>query len=963
MNGRDRGPEDTPKTVSESADLAFRLDEAMKRRESRANTEGLDTTRSTPDDLILGRLALEAGKITPDQLREALLDQEKAAGRGERLSLENYFLARNWLTADSLTALKAPPPKPPDQIQSPSRYELQNLVGQGATAMVYRAWDRELKRPVAVKILRETAAMSETARARFRREAQVAAGLSHPNIVAVHDAGERGGQLYLVMELVEGRPFSDILQDAAVDLTKRLAILEQVARGVAAAHAHGIVHRDLKPANVLITADWTAKVGDFGLAHLIASTTELTKTGSTLGTPLYMSPEQVEGRTGEITPRTDVYALGAILYELLTGRPPHYGATTNEIYAKIVRDDPISPRRLRPHIPRNLETIAMRAIEKSPSARYATAEELAEDLRRHREGEPVLARPVPAPVRVARRLLRKPGAPLALAASALLMIVAAGGVAVVSIRKRDRIRSTLRQAAAHEREGRLAEAKALFGAALGEDDANVDARVGLARVEAALEMARRVLEGREQAEKVALGLLEIARPELDAASRALYDPRATVESLNKHLDSARKLVQEAVDRAPRLAPAHYHLGRVREIAGDEVQAEAATRKAIEIDPDFGPARYQLGRLLLARSYGLLLGADPEEREARKPETERLAREAAAEIERALTRGRGFEDPLHRGIAQGLLAQAAGDSARAREIARSGIENFPTNEGREEFHWLAGLTLTGADQLDEFTRALQIRPKWALVLLARAGARVVRGDAVGAMADCDEILRMRPGYGPALLNRGIALFRLGRLEEALHDFDNAVASSPGDPMTRYNRGVTRMRKGDMDGALDDFEATLRGSPTFAPALNNRGSVRLRKGDLDGAILDFDSALTMKKDFADARTNRGSARRRKGDLDGALADFDEALRLDPRSAEALFNRALVRLKKDDLKSMLQDLDRAIDVQPGWGEPYVARAQLRRVLGNASGAREDARRALALGIGPEDRSALEELLKSDE
>ncbi|HVE24270.1 MAG TPA: serine/threonine-protein kinase, partial [Sporichthya sp.] len=449
MVAPDRGPEDHPHTVSDQADLAYRLGEALKRRDFQATPSGLDTTRSTPEDLILGRLALEAGKITPDQLREALREQEQASRRGEKLSLEAFFLARRWVTADALGALKAPPVRTPEPVQAGSRYELQNLVGQGATAMVYRAWDRELKRPVAIKMLRETAAMSETARARFRREAQVAAGLSHPNIVAVHDAGERNGQLYLVMELVEGRPFNEILLDGEVDLTRRLAILEQVSRGVAAAHAHGIVHRDLKPANVLITADGTAKVGDFGLAHLIASTTELTKTGATLGTPLYMSPEQVEGRTSEITPQTDVYALGSMLYELLAGRPPHYGATTNEIYAKIVRDDPVPPRKLKPQIPRNLETIALRAIEKTPTARYATAAEFAEDLRRHREGEPVLARPVPAPVRVARRLLRKPGVPLVLAASLLLVIVAAGAVAVVTVRRRDRLRNTLQQAAAH----------------------------------------------------------------------------------------------------------------------------------------------------------------------------------------------------------------------------------------------------------------------------------------------------------------------------------------------------------------------------------------------------------------------------------------------------------------------------------------------------------------------------------
>ncbi len=842
------------------------------------------------------------------------------------------------------------------------RYEMRKLVGQGATAMVYEAWDRELKRPVALKMLRESAAMSETARARFRREAQVAAGLSHPNIVAVHDAGERQGQLYLVMELVEGRPFDVVARDPTVPLKSKIVMMEQVARGVAAAHAGGIVHRDLKPANILVTSSGIAKVSDFGLAHLVESTTELTKTGATLGTPLYMSPEQVEGKS-DITPRTDVYALGAMLYELLGGRPPHIGETTMQIYGKIVREDPTPLRRLNPHVHPDLDTIAMKAIEKNPELRYSLAQDLAEDLRRHLEGEPVLARPVLGVVRWARRLLHRPAVPVAFAASALALFLAVGGTVAFVVRKRERIQNTLAQAASHEVEGRAAEAKTLYEAALAEDGSLEQARLGLGRVNAVIEIARRVREVRQQAEKSALSLLETARPEIEAASRALYDARTTMESLEKHLETARRLVEEAVGRAPQLAPAHYLLGRLQEIAGQEIGAEVNTRKAIEIDPDFSQARYQLGRLLLARASKLQLSADPREREAQKPAIEKLATEAAREIERALTGGHGFEDPLHRAVAQGLLARAAGDDAKAQQIVTAGLQKFPTSEGREEFHWLSGLLSKGDEQLRCFTRALEIRPKWPLVLLARAGGRIAQGDVDGAIADCTEILRLHPGHAQALLNRGIALSRKGRLPDALQDFDAAVASKPGDGMTHYNRGVARFSAKDLDGALADFEASLRANPSFAPAFNNRGSVRLRKGDVDAALADFDAALRIDPKFADALNNRGSARQRKGDHDAALSDFTEAVALDPRSAEARFNRALVLLRRSDWEAVLEELDHAVDLRPGWSAPLVARAQVRKLKGDDRRAREDARRAIDLGVDAEDRAVLQKILKSDE
>ena len=223
------------------------------------------------------------------------------------------------------------------------RYELRQPAGEGATAVVYRAWDTRLGRPVAVKILREGGALSEIARRRFLREGQATAGLLHPNVVAVYDVGEEGGTLYLVMEFVQGRTLAQDLLREDVPLRDRVAVLERAARGVAAAHEKGIVHRDLKPANILVTTAGEPKVTDFGLARLMDSSVELTRTGATLGTPLYMAPEQVGGK--DVTVRTDVYSLGAILYQILTGDPPHVADTAAELYAKITRDDAEPPSR------------------------------------------------------------------------------------------------------------------------------------------------------------------------------------------------------------------------------------------------------------------------------------------------------------------------------------------------------------------------------------------------------------------------------------------------------------------------------------------------------------------------------------------------------------------------------------------------------------------------------------------
>jgi eukaryotic-like serine/threonine-protein kinase len=270
------------------------------------------------------------------------------------------------------------------------RYELNHLIARGGMAEVYRAHDRRLDRPVALKVLFPELSIDRSFVERFRREAQAAANLSHPNIVPVFDWGEDSGTYFIVMEFVDGRPLSSILKTAgplAADRTAEIAA--PVAAALGYAHKHGVVHRDVKPGNVLITDDGQVKVTDFGIARAVNTEESLTQTGAVMGTATYFSPEQAEGMG--VDSRTDIYSLGVVLFEMVTGRPPFLGDTPVAVASKHVRDHPPAPRELNPSIPPTFEAIILKAMDKNPDFRYATAEELRADLLRFNEGRDVLA--------------------------------------------------------------------------------------------------------------------------------------------------------------------------------------------------------------------------------------------------------------------------------------------------------------------------------------------------------------------------------------------------------------------------------------------------------------------------------------------------------------------------------------------------------------------------------------------
>src|SRR5437016_10715995 len=272
-------------------------------------------------------------------------------------------------------------------------YELLKEIGRGGQGVVYRAHQKSLNRIVALKVIGLGPWATETHLKRFRREAEAAASLEHPGIVPIHEVGERDGQCYFSMKFIEGGQLDEVARREPMPIRGAVELIAKVARTVHYAHEHGILHRDIKPGNILLDKNGEPHLTDFGLARLVEAESTITGTLEAMGTPSYMAPEQATGETTKLSKATDVYGLGAVFYQLLTGHPPFAGGTTYETIKLLLETEPRQPRLLNPKIDRDLSTICLKSLEKDPQRRYSSALALAEDLERWRKHEPIRARP------------------------------------------------------------------------------------------------------------------------------------------------------------------------------------------------------------------------------------------------------------------------------------------------------------------------------------------------------------------------------------------------------------------------------------------------------------------------------------------------------------------------------------------------------------------------------------------
>ena len=306
-------------------------------------------------------------------------------------------------------------------------YELLEEVGRGGQGVVFRARQKSLNRTVALKVISLGQWASKAHLKRFRLEAEAAARLEHPGIVPIHEVGERDGSCYFSMKFVEGGQLDEVARREPMPIRRAVELIAKVARTVHYAHEHGILHRDIKPGNILLDAKGEPHLTDFGLARLVESESSVTHTLDVLGTPSYMAPEQAVGNNAAVSSVTDVYGLGAVLYQLLTGQPPFAGGATYETIKLLLDTEPRQPRLLNPKIDRDLSTICLKCLEKDPKRRYSSALALAEDLERWLKHEPILARHTGIFARGKKWVRRNPTSAL-LAASLIALAAAAGWI-------------------------------------------------------------------------------------------------------------------------------------------------------------------------------------------------------------------------------------------------------------------------------------------------------------------------------------------------------------------------------------------------------------------------------------------------------------------------------------------------------------------------------------------------------
>jgi serine/threonine protein kinase len=615
--------------------------------------------RSAADE-VFGRLCIRRKRALGYQVRRGLEERDALARRGEPGALRDILVAQGALTPEQaaeldreretfllcpacgvlLDARGEPPgtrlacprcdlvlPAVPSPARPPGedaeraarlrghkvgRWQLIREIGKGATGVVYEARDSETGKPAAVKILPETAGADPAAAERIRREAELASRLDHPAIVPLLGFGEEDGAFYLAMEFVEGETLDALPHPVPLPPATAAKVAAQVAQGLEHAHRKGIIHRDVKPGNIMVDRSGNARILDFGLAKRRDVAT-ITASGAIVGTPMYMSPEQATPGAA-IDFRTDLYSLGATLYECLTGVPPFTGDNVQTVIRRVKTRDPLPPRSIRPDIPAALENIVLKALAKDPAGRYASAADMEADLRRFLEEGIAHARPPGVWERARRAAGRRQEA---IAAGLLAAAVLAGGAIVWHLSSSappsprpgpgadERSHALASEAFAQYRLGRLEEAVALASKVLETAPLDPDGLYyralswrGLGRPDRALEDLGRLLDAHPSFLK---GRLERAELFLEAGR-----PAEASRDLETYL-SAR----------PGAVEAQILLGKARRLAGDRLGALKALERALAGDPGNGEAALALAELELeadpgkARGRLAALAASPE----------------------------------------------------------------------------------------------------------------------------------------------------------------------------------------------------------------------------------------------------------------------------------------------------------------------------------------------------------------
>lgn len=815
-------------------------------------------------------------------------------------------------------------------------YEIIEEVGRGGMGIVYKARQAKLNRMVAIKVLPALlGAVRPESRARFRREAELAAGLEHTNIIGVYDYDEVDGTHYYAMQLIEGRSLRDILREiedsGAVDVVLGIAPgsstdrsvngfaspetaprsadapivgnhrayyrkianwMAEVADALHYAHEHGVIHRDIKPSNLLLADDGRLMISDFGLARP-SNNESLTISHSLVGTCRYMSPEQLDPETCVVDRQIDVYSLGATLYELLAFQPMFGAEDDREVMRHVLQTEPVPPGRLCRHVPAELETICLKAVEKDRGARYASARALGDDLRRWLLGVPIQAKKLAPPAR-AMKWLRRRKLPAALAGLATISVAAAG----------------------------------YFFWAYNDSTKAADA----ARTDAQSRYVQ--LQLKEARDRLAKGDFAAALEEIEkglakkADAHELQAMQAEIAFRMGRWSDARRIVEAILFRDPSDWRAHYMAGFAASRASScnciTVEAQENARNSATHD-QFAYHLEQLQRLNPGSAEDYCLQACSEQN---TPEAIRL-------LDRALRRNPALGEAR---LLRASLYGALGDDEAMLADTDVAIE---MDFGGALVHGQRGSALAHLDRFAEaisaFTEAIRLDSRNVHWWYDRAAARAQLGEFDVALQDAAQALLLDPEYAFAYVAQGKALAGLGKYDAARVAFNQAAELMPDLADTYAERSTLNRQEQRLEDAIADADRVIDLDPTDLRGYQQKALALLERRSFDEAVRVLDACLAVEV-TEDTIRMRGAVNYYAGAYDDAVADFSEALRMRPGFFASLEYRGRSNFRLGRYQEAVLDFTRWIDLGQRTEVAYIRRGMAYQMLGDHALAKRD-------------------------
>jgi tetratricopeptide (TPR) repeat protein/tRNA A-37 threonylcarbamoyl transferase component Bud32 len=910
------------------------------------------------------RLAVQAGLIDPGRLAEVEAERRSHPGT----PLPALLVERGWLTVEQCAQLEhllrepetARPAAGWDQVLGEAidvprrgRYVLDGDEprGKGGMGQVWLAHDDRLGRTVALKELRAEVQNDPALGQRFLVEAQITGQLQHPGIVPVYDLAQPDGAApFYTMRFVEGRTLTQAARDfhqaratglaGAVELRDLLNAFVSVCNTLQYAHSRGVIHRDLKGGNVIVGRYGEVVVLDWGLARVLGrpddpaaapivldGTLEQTRPGA-LGTPQYMAPEQALGQVERIDRRTDVFGLGAILYEILTGRPPYAGKDRAEVLAQAQEGKVAAPRLLARWVPRPLEAVCLKALAVRPEDRFQAAAELAEEVKRWLAGEPVRAWPEPATVKAGRWLRRH--RVLASATGAALVVVLVLGSAGAVWWQQRQAREALLESARRDRAGERAvamidqavplrkrmrwdEARLLLkqaGEAVREAE-NEELAEHLRQAEADLALARALDGVREEAHALAEGKWDPGR--VKGRYAAVFRAHG-LDVLSEPIEALAGRIRACAVREEILAA----LDDWMSWKAEDTEQRRLLELAAGVDEEH-PWRRQLLQPGILRDRDRLLRLVRQVKEddltpATAVFLDRLLGRASPEGMRLLLRARerhpddfwlNFELAVLRTVEKYQYVEQR-DRARQEEAIgyyRAALASKPDSTVACN-NLAASLGVKGdmEEAIRYYRKALRLDPRHVVAHMNLGGRLSSRGDLDEGVRHCREAVRLDPTFSAAHNNLGVALLNKKDLTGAIRHCREASRLDPTDPVPRFNLGKALRGSGDLEGAIRNYREGLRLDPGRVAVHHDLGAALYEKRDLQGAIASFRQAICLDPGLAPVHDSLGVALRADGDLEGAIRAHREAIRVDPRYANAHFNLGSALYARKDLEGAI-------------------------------------------------------------